>query len=72
MSTASIDHYIQGRVVAGTSGRAQDVFNPATGLPEKRLLLADKATVEQAIASAQAAYPAWRATTPLKRTGFIS
>jgi malonate-semialdehyde dehydrogenase (acetylating)/methylmalonate-semialdehyde dehydrogenase len=38
--------------------RSQDVFNPATGKAEKRVL---------AIASAQAAYPAWRNTPPLKR-----
>ena len=58
MSTLpTIPHLIDGQRVAGGS-RAQDVFNPATGHAEKRVLLADKATVEQAIASAQAAYPA--------------
>ena len=31
MSTANIDHFISGQVVAGSSGRTQDVFNPATG-----------------------------------------
>ena len=62
----TIPHLINGQRVAGGS-RSQDVFNPATGHAEKRVLLADKATVEQAIASAQAAYPAWRATPPLKR-----
>lgn len=62
----TIGHLIDGKLVAGGS-RSQDVFNPATGKVEKRLLLADAATIEQAIASAQAAYPAWRATPPLKR-----
>ena len=62
----TIGHLIDGKLVAGGS-RSQDVFNPATGRAEKRVLLADAATVEQAIASAQAAYPAWRATPPLKR-----
>src|ERR1035437_3720845 len=66
-----IQHLIDGKLVAGGS-RQQDVFNPATGQAEKRLLLADKATVEQAIASAQAAYPAWRATPPLKRARVMS
>lgn len=66
-----IQHLIDGKTVAGGS-RSQDVFNPATGRAEKRLLLADKATVEQAIASAQAAYPAWRATPPLKRARVMS
>ena len=66
-----IQHLIDGQLVAGGS-RSQDVFNPATGQAEKRLLLADKLTVEQAIASAHAAYPAWRATTPLKRARVMS
>jgi malonate-semialdehyde dehydrogenase (acetylating) / methylmalonate-semialdehyde dehydrogenase len=30
-STAEIGHYVDGRRVAGTSGRRQPVFNPATG-----------------------------------------
>jgi len=66
-----IKHLIDGQLVAGGS-RSQDVFNPATGKAEKRLLLADKTTVEQAIASAHAAYPAWRATPPLKRARVMS
>ena len=61
-----VGHLIDGKLVAGGS-RSQDVFNPATGKAEKRVLLADAETVRQAIASAQAAYPAWRATPPLKR-----
>ena len=40
----TIQHLIDGKTVAGGS-RSQDVFNPATGRAEKRLLLADKATV---------------------------
>ena len=66
-----IQHLIDGQLVAGGS-RSQDVFNPATGRAEKRVLLADQATVEQAIASAHAAYPAWRATPPLKRARVMS
>jgi malonate-semialdehyde dehydrogenase (acetylating)/methylmalonate-semialdehyde dehydrogenase len=66
-----IQHLIDGQLVDGGS-RSQHVFNPATGKPEKRLLLADKTTVELAIASAHAAYPAWRATPPLKRARVMS
>jgi len=66
-----IQHLIDGQLVTGGQ-RTQYVFNPATGKPEKTLLLADKATVEQAIASAHAAYPAWRATPPLKRARVMS
>jgi malonate-semialdehyde dehydrogenase (acetylating) / methylmalonate-semialdehyde dehydrogenase len=61
-----VGHLIGGKsVVTGT--RSQDVFNPATGQAEKQVLLASKATVEEAIANAQAAFPAWRNTPALKR-----
>ena len=64
-------HLIGGQSVS-TGTRSQDVFNPATGKAEKRVLLADKATVEQAIANSQAAFPAWRNTPPLKRARVMS
>jgi malonate-semialdehyde dehydrogenase (acetylating)/methylmalonate-semialdehyde dehydrogenase len=66
-----IKHLIDGQLVAGGTRQA-DVFNPATGQAEKRVLLADKLTVEQAIASAHAAYPGWRNTPPLKRARVMS
>ena len=64
-----VGHLIDGKIVTtgASDTRAQDVFNPATGKAEKRVLLASKTTVEEAIASAQAAYPAWRNTPALKR-----
>ncbi|HXE23058.1 MAG TPA: CoA-acylating methylmalonate-semialdehyde dehydrogenase [Rhodoferax sp.] len=69
--TATIGHFIDGRHVADTA-RTQPVFDPATGLSRKSVALAGKATVEQAIASAQAAFPAWRNTPPLKRARVMS
>jgi malonate-semialdehyde dehydrogenase (acetylating)/methylmalonate-semialdehyde dehydrogenase len=61
-----VGHLIDGKVITeGT--RSQEVFNPALGVAEKRVLLADKATVSAAVASAEKAYPAWRNTPPLKR-----
>ncbi len=62
----TLGHLIGGKSVQGGS-RSQAVYNPATGQASKRVLLADRSTVEQAIANAEAAYPAWRATPPLKR-----
>jgi malonate-semialdehyde dehydrogenase (acetylating)/methylmalonate-semialdehyde dehydrogenase len=67
MSNANIDHYIGGRVVAGTSGRAQDVFNPATGAVTGQVALANAAEVNAAVAAAQAAFPAWSDTPPIRR-----
>jgi malonate-semialdehyde dehydrogenase (acetylating)/methylmalonate-semialdehyde dehydrogenase len=62
----TVGHLINGeRLDAGQ--RFQDVFNPATGQVTKRVTLASKVTVEQAISAAQAAFPAWRNTPPIKR-----
>jgi malonate-semialdehyde dehydrogenase (acetylating)/methylmalonate-semialdehyde dehydrogenase len=62
-----IGHYIGGHVVAGQSGRHGDVFNPATGQVSGRVALASRGEVEQAIATAKAAFPAWREQPPLAR-----
>ena len=67
MTTLPIVGHLIGGTSITTGERSQDVFNPATGQAEKRVLLASKATVQDAIANAQAAFPAWRNTPPLKR-----
>ena len=61
-----VGHYINGKPVADDN-RPQDVFNPATGAVSKQVAMASKTTVEDAIAAASAAFPAWRNTPPLKR-----
>ena len=61
-----IGHLINGEITTDAE-RTQDVFNPATGKSDRQVAIASVETVEQAIASAQAAYPAWRNTPPLKR-----
>ena len=67
MTVTSIAHFISGQTVSGTSARAQDVFNPATGAVTGRVHLANTQDVNQAVASAQAAFPAWADTPPLRR-----
>ncbi|HUG73595.1 MAG TPA: CoA-acylating methylmalonate-semialdehyde dehydrogenase [Steroidobacteraceae bacterium] len=63
-----IGHHIGGRV-HGTERHARhsDVYNPATGKITARVALGDRATVEAAVAAASAAWPAWAATSPLRR-----
>ncbi|MDP2417953.1 MAG: CoA-acylating methylmalonate-semialdehyde dehydrogenase, partial [Hydrogenophaga sp.] len=65
--TTSIAHYIGGAVAAGSSTRAQDVFNPATGAVTGRVSLANAADVNAAVAAAQAAFPEWADTPPIRR-----
>ncbi|MCU0932326.1 MAG: aldehyde dehydrogenase family protein, partial [Serpentinimonas sp.] len=61
-----IGHYVGGKVVGGAA-RTQDVFNPATGAVTGRVALASTEEVNAAVASAQAAFPAWADTSPLRR-----
>ncbi len=61
-----IGHFINGQTVTD-SHRTQEVFNPATGAVQRQVALASKATVAQAISAAEAAFPAWRNTPPMKR-----
>ena len=67
----TILHLIDGQLVPGGS-RSQPVYNPATGAAIHEVSLADTATVQRAIASAEAAFPAWRNTPPLKRARVMS
>jgi malonate-semialdehyde dehydrogenase (acetylating)/methylmalonate-semialdehyde dehydrogenase len=62
-----IGHWINGRQVAGTSGRHADVFNPHTGEVQAKVALASAAEVDAAVAAAAAAQPGWAATNPQKR-----
>jgi malonate-semialdehyde dehydrogenase (acetylating)/methylmalonate-semialdehyde dehydrogenase len=62
----TVGHFINGQMTT-VSERTQDVFNPSTGAVSKQVALASKATVEEAITAAQAAFPAWRNTPAIKR-----
>ena len=66
-SAPSINHFINGVVVASTAGRSQSVFNPATGAISGQVALASAHDVDAAVAAAQAAFPAWADTPPIRR-----
>ena len=70
-SMTEIAHYIGGAKVAGTSGRSQPVWNPATGESDKTVALATTAEVGAVIENAAAAWPAWAATPPLRRARIL-
>ncbi len=61
-----VGHLINGELIQDTE-RTQPVYNPATGGISKEVALASVATVEEAIASAQAAFLTWRNTPVMKR-----
>ncbi len=62
-----IGHFIGGKLVAGTSGRFADVYDPNTGEVQARVALASEAELKAAVANAKAAQPAWAATNPQRR-----
>jgi malonate-semialdehyde dehydrogenase (acetylating)/methylmalonate-semialdehyde dehydrogenase len=67
---AVLGHWINGRIVPD-SGRLLDVTNPATGKVVRRVPAAPSGIVEQALTSAEAAFPGWRDTPPLKRARIL-
>lgn len=68
----SIPHHINGRQVEGRSGRSSNVFNPATGEITGTVTLANAAEVNEVAVIAKKAFPAWAATTPLRRARILN
>ncbi|HEX5756949.1 MAG TPA: CoA-acylating methylmalonate-semialdehyde dehydrogenase [Arenimonas sp.] len=66
-----IPHWINGEGVIGEGCRYSEVFNPATGEVVAQVAMAGEAEVDQAVAAAAAAFPAWAATTPLQRARIL-
>ncbi len=66
-----LQHFINGKLVESTSGREQDVFNPATGAVSGQVALASVEEVNLAVAAASAAAPAWAEMAPLKRARIL-
>jgi malonate-semialdehyde dehydrogenase (acetylating)/methylmalonate-semialdehyde dehydrogenase len=65
--SAEVAHFIAGKPTRGTGERTQAVFNPALGTEARRLRLGERADVDAAVAAAQAAFPAWSDTPPIRR-----
>ncbi|SDO10719.1 malonate-semialdehyde dehydrogenase (acetylating) / methylmalonate-semialdehyde dehydrogenase [Cryobacterium flavum] len=64
---ALVAHWINGKEQPGISGRTAPVYDPALGTVSKNVSLADQAEIAAAIASAKAAFPAWRDLSIAKR-----
>ena len=66
-ATADVGHWIAGQPLASSSGRRQPVFNPATGVVARQVGLASAAEVDAAVKAAQAVFPGWADTPPIRR-----
>ena len=62
-----IGHWINNKVVLGTSGRSGVVFNPATGEEQAEVDFASVAEMDAVVAASKAALPGWRATSLSRR-----
>ncbi|KYH43135.1 CoA-acylating methylmalonate-semialdehyde dehydrogenase [Branchiibius sp. NY16-3462-2] len=62
-----VPHWIDGAQSPSHSGRTAPVYDPALGVVTKQVAMADRAEIDAAVASARAAFPAWRDTSLAKR-----
>jgi malonate-semialdehyde dehydrogenase (acetylating) / methylmalonate-semialdehyde dehydrogenase len=65
--TRTIDHFINGSKLVGTSGRFGDVFNPNTGAVQARVCLATPDELNAAVANSLQAQQAWAIVNPQRR-----
>ncbi|SFO35972.1 CoA-acylating methylmalonate-semialdehyde dehydrogenase [Sphingomonas sp. OK281] len=63
----TIHHFIDGTASTATPTRLGDVYDPALGEVQAKVALGDAALLDEAVANAKAAQPAWAATNPQRR-----
>jgi malonate-semialdehyde dehydrogenase (acetylating) / methylmalonate-semialdehyde dehydrogenase len=65
-----IQHWIDGKPHDGVATRRGPVYDPATGLQQAEVVLGDEADVDEAVASAAAAFEEW-GNTPVTRRATV-
>ena len=66
-----IGHFIDGKIVSGTSDRKGKVFNPAIGKQESEVRLGTKQDLDLAVQKAKKAFEKWSNVTPIQRARII-
>jgi malonate-semialdehyde dehydrogenase (acetylating) / methylmalonate-semialdehyde dehydrogenase len=66
-----LENFVGGRWVPSRTSDFQDVHNPATGETIARAPLSTAGELDDAVASAKKAFPAWRDTPPVVRARFL-
>ena len=73
MSTENnIQNYVAGNIAQTSSGRGQDVFNPATGDITGHVTFSTASDVDVAVLAAKQAFPAWADTPPIRRARIMN
>ncbi|MBT6273142.1 MAG: CoA-acylating methylmalonate-semialdehyde dehydrogenase, partial [Chromatiales bacterium] len=67
----TIDHFVGGKRISGTSERYGDVYNPGTGQVAARVPLAGVDEVSAVVSNAREAAPGWAATPPAARARIL-
>ena len=66
-----IEHFIDGKIVSGTSDRKGKVFNPAIGKQESEVRLGTKQDLDLAVQKAKKAFETWSNVTPIQSARII-
>lgn len=69
--TYTVSHFINGKLTPGQSSRFGDIYYPATGECMGKVAMANVQEVNQAVQAAKAAFPAWSATSAVRRTQIL-
>ena len=69
--STEVAQYIQGQRITGSGTRTQPVYNPATGAVSRHVRLGNQQDVDAAVACAQAAFPTWSNTPPIRRARIL-
>lgn len=67
----TLNHYIDGQWVQPTSGKSQDVMNPAKNTPLATLGFAGRSDLDKAIKAAEKGFATWRKVSAFERSGIL-
>ena len=62
-----VQMFIAGEWTDGTSGKSEDILNPATGQPIGKTPHASRADLDRALEATKAGFDVWRKTSPFDR-----
>ncbi|MGD0052352.1 MAG: aldehyde dehydrogenase family protein, partial [Vulcanimicrobiaceae bacterium] len=71
IAVRELGHYIGGAEVPGGSGRFGDVYDPTTGVVQRRVAFASASEVDAAVAAARTAFAGWSQTPVLRRAAVL-
>ena len=62
-----IEHFINGKIIKGSSKKTSKVFNPATGEQTAEVNLASKSDIDLVVEKAKKAFTDWSRKPPAQR-----